>query len=165
MKSIFIQRLSGHKNDIDPVRFSTPPSVNQAIDEAMQHCIEAYAHQSQAQISARIKTLQREWDVERVLETNASILSLTGLALGAKVDRKWLILPGVVLSFLLQHAIQGWCPPLPLIRALGVRTRREIDTETSVLKFLRGDFDTACQLESPQERAQAALKALRGDMA
>ncbi|WP_407921819.1 hypothetical protein, partial [Corallococcus sp. AB049A] len=28
-------------------------------------------------------------------------------------------------SFLLQHGLQGWCPPLPLLRRLGLRTRGE----------------------------------------
>jgi hypothetical protein len=45
-------------------------------------------------------------------------------------------LPGVVLSFLLQHALQGWCPPLPILRRMGVRTRGEIDQEKYELKAL-----------------------------
>jgi hypothetical protein len=50
----------------------------------------------------------------------------------------------VVLTFLFQHAVQGWCPPLPVLRRLGVRTRKEIDRERYALKALRGDFaDTA----------------------
>jgi hypothetical protein len=52
-----------------------------------------------------------------------------------------LILPGVVAAFLLQHAIQGFCPPLPVLRALGYRTDREIETERNALKAARGDFD------------------------
>lgn len=46
-----------------------------------------------------------------------------------------------MLSFLLLHATQGWCPPLPLFRRLGVRTRGEIEKEKFALRFLRGDFD------------------------
>jgi hypothetical protein len=52
-----------------------------------------------------------------------------------------LVLTLAVLGFLLQHAVQGWCPPLALLRRLGVRTRREIDAEKYALKALRGDFD------------------------
>ena len=82
----------------------------------------------------RIGALDREWDVERVLEVNASTLALSGLVLGVTVNKKWLLVPGVVLSFLLQHGLQGWCPPLPLLRRLGILTRGEIDREKYALK-------------------------------
>lgn len=94
--------------------------------------------------------------MERVLETNASIIALTGLALGATHNRKWLIVPGVVLSFLFQHAVQGWCPPVPVFRRLGVRTRQEIDEEKYALKALRGDFE-----EVEPNRPETALRAAR----
>ena len=82
----------------------------------------------------RIEVLDREWDVERILEVNAPMLALSGLVLGVTFNKKWLLLPGVVLSFLLQHGLQGWCPPLPILRRLGVRTRGEIDREKYALK-------------------------------
>ncbi len=76
----------------------------------------------------------------RTLEANAATASLIGLTLGATVDRKWFIFPAVVAGFLLQHAVQGWCPPLPIFRRLGFRTQPEIDYERYALKSLRGDF-------------------------
>ncbi len=48
--------------------------------------------------------------------------------------------PAAVAGFLFQHAVQGWCPPVPLFRRLGFRTAREIDHERYALKALRGDF-------------------------
>lgn len=81
----------------------------------------------------RLDELEREWDVERVLQVNASSLAMTGLALGVTRDRRWLLIPFVVFSFFLQHAVQGWCPPVPVLRRLGVRTRQEIDRETHAL--------------------------------
>jgi hypothetical protein len=45
-----------------------------------------------------------------------------------------------VAGFLLQHAVQGWCPPVPVFRRLGFRTQTEIDYERYALKVLRGDF-------------------------
>jgi hypothetical protein len=50
------------------------------------------------------------------------------------------LLTGAVGFFLLQHALQGWCPPLPVIRKMGVRTVEEINNERIVLKNIRGDF-------------------------
>jgi hypothetical protein len=54
---------------------------------------------------------------------------------------KWLILPIIASTFLLQYAIQGWCPPIYLLRRFGFRTRQEINLEIYALKALRGDFD------------------------
>jgi hypothetical protein len=78
--------------------------------------------------------LDKEWDIERVLEVNASSLALTGLVLGLTVNKRWLALPGIILAFLVQHGLQGWCPPVPLLRRLGVRTRHETDREKYALK-------------------------------
>jgi len=56
------------------------------------------------------------------------------------VDRRFALVPLVVGGFLLQHALQGWCPPLPIFRRYGVRTQTEIDYERYALKALRGYF-------------------------
>ena len=91
-------------------------------------------------LDGAIRRMDREWDTERVLETNAACLPLLSLGLGVAKDRRWLWLTGGVAAFLLQHALQGWCPPLPVIRVLGVRTAGEIGVERTALKSLRGDF-------------------------
>jgi hypothetical protein len=124
----------------DRVRAHTAPRVNWKIDERISQRVKAYADQGRNAISQRIQELEREWDIERVLETKASALAFTGLALGVTHNRKWLVVPAVVLPFLFLHAVQGWCPPLPVLRRLGVRTREEIDREKYALKALRGDF-------------------------
>lgn len=116
----------------DRVRRSTSTHLNQEIDRRTEQHI-AEMRGDRGRIRARLAELDREWDVERVLEVNASTLALTGLVLGLTVNRKWLGLPAVVLPFLLQHGLQGWCPPLPILRRLGVRTQREIDAEKYAL--------------------------------
>jgi hypothetical protein len=121
------------KASADRVRRSTDMRVNLDIDRKINAHIHEFADADSATISRRIADLDREWDVERILEVNASTLALTGLALGIAVNKKWLLLPATVLSFLLQHGIQGWCPPLPILRRLGVRTRGEIDREKYAL--------------------------------
>jgi hypothetical protein len=121
---------------VDRVRRSTAPEVNREIDRRTNSNIRRYANSSAEVIHRRIEELDRVWDIERALEVNASTLALTGLLLGVTVNKKWLMLPGVVLPFLLQHGLQGWCPPLPLLRRLGVRTRGEIDREKYDLKAL-----------------------------
>lgn len=77
------------------------------------------------------------------------------------MDRRFALIPLVVGSFLLQHAVQGWCPPLPVFRRMGVRTQTEIDEERAALKALRGDFRDVGG-SNPGERAADALVAARG---
>ena len=110
-------------------------------------------------IEARLDALDREWDIERTLEANAATLAFTGVALGVLVDRRWLVLPALVTAFLLQHATQGWCPPLPVLRRLGFRTAGEIARERYALKALRGDF-AAVTGAKPDAKAAAALAAV-----
>ena len=134
---------SGCTSEADRVRAHTSSEVNREIDESIRRRVKAYARKSQGAITNRIEELDREWDIERTLELNASSIALTGLMLGVTKNRKWLIIPGIVLPFLFQHAVQGWCPPLPLLRRLGFRSREEIDREKYALKALRGDFEDA----------------------
>lgn len=122
-----------HAGYADRVRTSTPEHVNREIDRRTEARIAQLRDGGEGRIRARIAELEREWDVERVLEVNAASLALTGLVLGLTRNRKWLAVPGVVLPFLLQHGLQGWCPPLPVLRRLGVRTQREIDAEKYAL--------------------------------
>ncbi|MDD5320572.1 MAG: hypothetical protein PHD43_08195 [Methylococcales bacterium] len=122
------------RSSLDRVRSSTASHVNEEIDQQTDINIQRYKGKSKAEIFERIQMLDKEWDIERVLEVNASTLALTGLILGLTKNRKWLFLPGIVLPFLLQHGLQGWCPPLPLLRRLGIRTRGEIDREKYALK-------------------------------
>jgi hypothetical protein len=142
------------KPEHDRVRANTSGAVNWKIDTQIEQNVKAYSSESRNAISQRIEELESEWDIERVLEMNASAIAFTGLVLGITHNKKWLMIPGVVLPFLFQHAVQGWCPPLPLLRRMGVRTREEIDREKYALKALRGDF--ASKNPTPYEAEQAA---------
>lgn len=138
---------------------NTCEHVNRKIREQTRKNITQYSNAGAEQITARLKVLDSEWDVERTLEANAASFALGGLILGATVDRKWFIFPGVVAAFLLQHAIQGWCPPLPVLRRLGIRTSAEIDEERYALKALRGDFDRVAQNRQNVVNVQEVLNA------
>lgn len=128
-------------NGRERVEASTPETINGRIEEQTLENVRSYSHSTPNQISERLRELDREWDIERLLELNAASFSLIGLILGFTVNKKWLALPAVVGSFLIQHAVQGWCPPLSLFRRLGVRTRKEIAWEKHSLKALRGDYN------------------------
>jgi hypothetical protein len=111
----------------------------------------------------RLAELDREWDIERTLEANAASISLLGLALGATVDRRFFLLPGLVAGFLFQHALQGWCPPVTFFRRRGFRTASEIDQERYALKALRGDFRNVpvAPEEGSGARVRQALQAVQ----
>jgi hypothetical protein len=147
----------------DRVREHTDPEVLADLDDSMRDRLFDLTGCDEDAISARIEALDREWDIERYLETLAPSFALTGLALGAFGSRKWLLLSAGVLGFFLQHALQGWCPPLAVLRRRGVRTRREIEEERYALKALRDDF-AGLPPDAPQNRAtrvDAALDAVR----
>jgi len=126
----------------DRVSTHTDTEVNDRIRRATDQRVARLASAGPAAIDARLAELDREWDIERQLETGAATLMLVGTLLGVFRDRRWFLLPGAVAGFLLQHAVQGWCPPLPVLRRLGVRTADEINQERFALKALRGDFAT-----------------------
>ena len=128
-------------NNHDRVKEATPSSVNAKIEAQTWLRVAEYSNKSAAEISARIDELDKEWDIERYLGVNMSTLAMIGLTLAYFVHINWLILPAIVLAFFFQHAVQGWCPPLPILRLFKIRTSKEIEQEKYALKIMRGDFN------------------------
>ncbi len=123
----------------DRVPAHTAPKINRQIQLETEARVEYYK-QHKGEIAERLRALDEEWDIERAIEANAAVLGFIGVTLGAARDRRWLALPALVTGFLFQHAMQGWCPPVPILRKLGFRTSYEIEEERRALKALRGDF-------------------------
>jgi hypothetical protein len=140
------------------VTSQTDQAINQEIRRKTEMRLGYFAAHPD-EIGRRLDELDEEWDVERVLETGSSTLSLTGLVLSVARGRKWLLLPLVVQGFFMQHALQGWCPPLPVLRRLGFRTQYEIERERYALKALRGDFKDVEQGAQGAGRAMEAVRA------
>jgi hypothetical protein len=146
----------------DRVRANTWHEVNERIDRRTRLQLRrAGGTASSAELATSIERLDREWSFDRLVEAEAALTGLIGLALGARLERRWLVLPGVVSSMLLLHAIHGWYPLLPIFRRLGVRTQNEMDKERYALKALRGDFHELPPWGSAAaERAAAAWQAV-----
>jgi hypothetical protein len=85
-------------------------------------------------IERRLTQLDREWDIDRALEAVAAAGSIAGFVLGVTRGRRWLGLPGLLGTFLLQQALERWSPPVPVLRRLGFRTREEIEQERRGLR-------------------------------
>ncbi|MGE0726030.1 MAG: hypothetical protein AB7O45_16765 [Alphaproteobacteria bacterium] len=145
---------------VDRVSTNTSAAINRRLRRETDHRVRYYADRPE-EIDARLDELDEEWDIERTLQANAAAVSLAGLTLGIARARCWLALPFAVSWFLLQHATQGWCPPLPVLRRLGVRTAGEIERERHALKALRGDYVDVDLVpdRAPAERARRALRA------
>lgn len=137
----------------------TDADINARIRRQTEANVAYFAKGGAQAISERLRELDREWDVERLLEANAATIALTGLCLGSLVNRRWFLLPAVVGGFLLQHAVQGWCPPIPIFRRLGMRTQTEIEQERYALKAMRGDFANIPR--EGDDRTAAVLNAVR----
>ena len=108
---------------------------------AVQHCIRG----GREAIVERLAEIDREWDIDRVLMANFSIVGGATYTLGMQRFRQrplfgfgrrrtgLLYALGAQLGFLLMHATIGWCPPLIVWRRMGVRTKSEIELERSLL--------------------------------
>lgn len=140
---------------------NTAPEINARIRDEMEARVRSYGSRGPEAIRQRLEELDKEWDIERVIETEAPVMGLLGVLLSAGVSRKWLLLPGLVGGMVFLHAVQGWYPLLPLLRRMGIRTREEIGEEKMALKALRGDFAGTAQSTDAEARADAALRAVR----
>lgn len=136
----------------------SPSEVNAWIREEMNARLQALENNDRdALIDQRLHELEREWDVERSLQSNFAIVSLVALALTAG-NKRWSALALAVPAFMIQHALQGWCPPLSVLRRFGFRTAREISDERFALKAMRGDFDEAVHSRNAQAIAKASRR-------
>jgi hypothetical protein len=130
------------------VPIHTSYDINRRIRERFHQCVSYYGNFPE-EIPQRLKELDREWDIERALAAMSATVSLVGLALGAKGRKRWLALPMAVQGFYMQHTLQGWCPPLPVLRRLGFRTSTEIEREKCALKDMLRDRDPEEVLSHP----------------
>jgi len=136
----------------------TAADVNRTIQQSVENSIR-YHQKHKNQIQRRLQELDDEWDIERAIEANAAAVSLVGLTFGLLGKSRWFLLPAAVSGFLLQHAVQGWCPPIPVLRRLGFRTSFEIDQERQALKLIRGDYKGAADGDADAEDLLEAVRA------
>jgi hypothetical protein len=131
---------SGESRVPDPVRARTAAEVLRRIDDTTTAHLIRGAEAPPDAVASQLERLDREWDTDRALETEAAVTGLVGLALGALLRPAFLVVPAFVAASVLTHALTGRYPMMPLFRRLGLRTSREIARERYALKALRGDF-------------------------
>jgi len=146
---------------VERVPQHTAEHVNERIRRDTEERVDRIAAGGREAIDRRLAELDHEWDIERTLEANAATLTAAGSALALIYDHRFALVPLIVGSFLLQHAIQGWCPPVPVFRRLSFRTQPEIDYERYALKALRGDFRNLPHSQDGRSNAGQVVEAMR----
>lgn len=123
------------------VELNTSPALNRKFQRQLEANISRYMGADRAAIDRRLRELDREWNVERLIETEAPLMIGLGIALGLLKDRKWFAVSAFAASMVILHSLQGWYPLIPVFRRLGLRTQNEIEEERNALRMLRGDHD------------------------
>jgi hypothetical protein len=120
---------------VDRVRAHTAASVLDRIDRRTAARVFDDARGGAGAIERRLQKLDREWDVDRVMALGVAIATVVSSHRGRKSWRWWALFRAQQAALLL-HAAIGWSPPVAVMRRLGVRTQKEIDTERAVLTEL-----------------------------
>lgn len=87
-----------------------------------------------------------------------------GVSDGRAASGRGAPLRGLAARLMLQHSVQGWCPPMPIFRRLGARTAADIGKECAALQALASRLAaTASKDAAPGERARSVFMRRRTD--
>lgn len=119
---------------------ATPTVLNRAIYEQTATRVRRCRTDGRDAIDRRLEELDQEWDIERVVSTEAPLTGLVALVLGTVFQPMFLLLTGFVGIMLTLHGVHGWYLLLPFHRWLGLRTRPEIEWERQALSKIDGEI-------------------------
>jgi hypothetical protein len=135
----------------------TCPEVNEAIRGRTLENLACMEDVGEMELSRRIEALNEEWDMDRYTEAKAAVCIMGCSLFGIAKSKYWSFLSLITATFLLQHALLGWCPSAPIMRKMGIRSAEEISREKFVLKMLRKDF-AQVKSHDTEELLEAAEK-------
>ena len=116
-----------------------PAHTLPADDERVQRQIKlriSYYMRHPELIGIRLRQLDREWNIERIIEKKTAALAAVDTSIRTMRSNRWLTL-AAPLTNLLQNTVQGWSPPIQTLSNLGYRTRGQIEQERQELLTLR----------------------------
>ena len=90
------------------VAANTSDQANHWIQHKMERRLAFYAAHREL-IEQRLQELDREWDVERVIETEGPATTVGGMLMSLLFGRKWLVLPIFAQSMVLTACFAGAC--------------------------------------------------------
>lgn len=129
----------------EKTELNTSAAAMQRFDQEFRENIASFLSADREAVEQRLGELDREWNVERVIEIEAPTMILLGLALGSLSNRKWFAVSAMAASMVILHNLQGWYPLLPIFRSMGLRTAEEIEQERMALKVLLGEKSAPIQ--------------------
>jgi hypothetical protein len=118
---------------------NTGAAINRRFEGQAADRVKQCARAGPDAIERRLAKLDREWDIERLIEVEAPATIMLGILLANLHDRRWMMLSAFAASMVIVHSLQGWYPLLPVLRRLGVRSQAEIEMERNALRALRGE--------------------------
>ena len=118
---------------LDRIREHTSERSNRRIDRETVGAI-TEAVTTPGGVAARLAELDGEWDVDRALMLNFGLIGSLTAWKSRRGSRGWGALFWIQMGFLIHHAVRGWCPPMPVFRRLGFRSRKEITAERVALE-------------------------------
>lgn len=130
--------------------------VEEVIGAQLRYCAG-----NRRRIARRLRELDEEWDLESVLESNASIVTALGVIAGAVVNRRVPSVPVSWAASLVRLAANGLLPLEPLLRRLGLRTSREIEIERMALTIMRGDLERAPASLAGRRTSDSGIRVVR----
>lgn len=129
-----LQSSPAIKNPHDRVRNRSPKSFTKEIDMETDYVVKNTIQSGAFAIRERLLQLDKEWDIDRALDFLFSTTVGAQLAVAMKKrNLNYIWFPIVQTAFLFMHTTYGWCPPVPLLRKMGFRTRFEIQSEREEL--------------------------------
>ncbi|MFA6237921.1 MAG: hypothetical protein WC635_11375 [Bacteriovorax sp.] len=129
-----MQEINIQHNPYDRVRNLSPEKLNKKIDKKTNQLLHGIVSQGADAVRARIKKLDKEWDIDRAVMLISSTVIFSQLISAYKRRNKNMLWGPLIHSPLLfMHATLGWCPAVPVLRQLGFRTRFEIEEEKDEL--------------------------------
>ncbi|HQS18264.1 hypothetical protein [Reyranella sp.] len=131
-------------------------SVEESIGAQLRYCAG-----NRRRMTRRLRELDDEWDLESVLESNASLMTALGVMAGAVVNRRVPYVPVSWAASLVRLAANGLLPVEPLLRRLGLRTTREIEIERMALTIMLGDLDRAPVSPAGRRPSGNAIRVVR----
>jgi len=121
------------------VEVNTSQATRDKFDRMLTANISRFIHAGPAEIENRLAELDREWNVERLIEVEAPLMIGLGVVLGLAHSPKWFGLSAFAAGMVILHGVQGWYPLLPVFQSLGFRSENDIEQERNALRALHGD--------------------------
>ena len=91
----------------DRVERNTAALLNRKFEQQLNENVSKFAKADRRAIDQRLAELDREWNIERLIETEAPLMIGLGMALGTAHDRKWFALSAFAAGMVILHNLQA----------------------------------------------------------